>query len=462
MSAFETASSWIDDHFAEPMARLSEQRHLRAIRDGIISCLPIIIVSSFLMVIAFAYNYMPSDWALAQFLQANAVKILLPYRMSMYILSLYACFGIGYSLARSYDVDGLMGGLLSVMALLLTIVPVMMPDMTDAVLAALNGNDALTEAGVAATMQAVDGAYVMNMGYLGTGQVFVSIICAFVAVEVYRLCLQHNVTIKMPPQVPAAVSNSFAALIPTAIVLVLFSAVCLWGGFDIHGFISTLIAPLVSGTDTLGAALVVVFLEMLFWCFGIHGTSIVYSIARPLWLVLLDENAAAYAAGAAVPHIVVEPFFQWFVQIGGSGCTLSLAILLLFFSKSKYGKAMGKATIVPAVFNINEPLMFGVPLVLSPTFFIPLVVVPLLNTLISYFCMAVGLVGRFVGAIVPWVLPGPIGAYLACGGDWRAAVLNVVLIALGMLVYFPFFRAWEKQMLKAEADEGADPETAEV
>lgn len=453
MAAFESMSGWIDEHLAGPMARVAEQRHLRAIRDGIVSTLPLIIVSSFLMVVAFAYNQMPADWAVAAWLKANAVKILLPYRMTMYILSLYACFGIGYSLGRSYKVDGLMSGLLSVMAMLLTIVPVMMPDLDDAVSAALAASP-LADAGFPDAMAAVRGAYVMNMNYLGTGQLFVAIIAAFAAVEIYRLCVQHHLTVKMPPQVPEAVSNSFAALIPTAIVFFLFSAVCIWGGFNVHDFITALIMPLVSGVDTLGAALVVVFLEMLFWFFGIHGSSVVYSIARPLWLVLLDENAAAYAAGAALPHVVSEPFFQWFVQIGGSGCTISLAILLLFASRSKYGKMMGKATIVPAVFNINEPLMFGVPLVLNPTMMIPLVLVPVVNVLISYFCLSVGLVGRFVGAIVPWTLPGPVGAFLACGGDWRAAVLSVALIALGVAIYYPFFRAWERQVLAEErADE---------
>ena len=448
MAAFESMSTWIDEHLAGPMARVAEQRHLRAIRDGIVSTLPLIIVSSFLMVIAFAYNQMPADWALAAWLKANAVKILLPYRMSMYILSLYACFGIGYSLGRSYKVDGLMSGLLSVMAMLLTIVPVMMPDLDDAINAALAASP-LADAGFPDAMAAVNGAYVMNMNYLGTGQLFVAIIAAFAAVEIYRLCVQHRLTIKMPAQVPEAVSNSFAALIPTAIVFFLFSAVCIWGGFNIHDFITALIMPLVSGVDTLGAALVV-FLEMLFWFFGIHGSSVVYSIARPLWLVLLDENAA----GTALPHVVSEPFFQWFVQIGGSGCTISLAILLLFASRSKYGKMMGKATIVPAVFNINEPLMFGVPLVLNPTMMIPLILVPVVNVLISYLCLSVGLVGRFVGAIVPWTLPGPVGAFLACGGDWRAAVLSVVLIAVGVAIYYPFFRAWEKQVIAEEkADE---------
>ena len=447
MAAFESMSTWIDEHLAGPMARVAEQRHLRAIRDGIVSTLPLIIVSSFLMVIAFAYNQMPADWALAAWLKANAVKILLPYRMSMYILSLYACFGIGYSLGRSYKVDGLMSGLLSVMAMLLTIVPVMMPDLDDAINAALAASP-LADAGFPDAMAAVNGAYVMNMNYLGTGQLFVAIIAAFAAVEIYRLCVQHRLTIKMPAQVPEAVSNSFAALIPTAIVFFLFSAVCIWGGFNIHDFITALIMPLVSGVDTLGAALVVVFLEMLFWLFGIHGSSVVYSIARPLWLVLLDENAAAYAAGTALPHVVSEPFFQWFVQIGGSGCTISLAILLLFASRSKYGKMMGKATIVPGLFNIYEPLMFGVPLVLNPTMMIPLILVPVVNVLISYLCLSVGLVGRFVGAIVPRTLPGPVGAFLACGGDWRDAVAYVVPTARGGTHYYPSFRPGEQQVIR--------------
>lgn len=281
MAVFDKITNFVDNKLAGPMARVAEQRHLRAIRDGIISTLPIIIVSSFLMVIAFSFNQMPADWGIAMWLKANAVKILLPYRMGMYILALYACFGIGYSLGKSYKVDGLMSGLLSVMAMLLTIVPTMMPDLTDAVTAAISASPELTEAGFGPAMEAVNGAYVLNMNNLGTGQLFVAFIAAFAATEIYRFCIQKKITIKMPPQVPAAVSNSFAALIPTAIVFLLFSSICIWGGFDIHNFISTLIAPLVSGTDTLAAALVVILLEMVFWFFGIHGSSVVYSIVRP-------------------------------------------------------------------------------------------------------------------------------------------------------------------------------------
>lgn len=439
-------ADFMDKKLSTPMAKLAEQRHLRAIRDGVIATLPIIIVSSIFLVIAFSYNQLPASWGLTQWIKAHAGSILLPYRMGMYIMTLYAVFGFGNSLAKSYGLDGLTGGILSELAFLLTIFPRSMPDMTEALETFIAANPDM------ASIASVQGDFVISLTNLGSAGIFVGILVSFFAVEVYHLTDKTGFQIKMPPQVPESVANSFKALVPTAVIMLVVGGITMWLNVDLHSLIGTVITPLVSGTDTLSAALLVVFLEMFFWSFGIHGSSVVYSLARPLWLTLLNGNIEAVAAGSAATHTICEPFFQWFVQIGGSGCTISLAILMTFFAKSQYAKAIGKSSIIPGIFNINEPMIFGCPIILNPTLIIPFIVSPVVNTLIAYFAMQVGLISKIV-VTAPWTLPGPIGAFLATGGDWRAAALTVILVLISIVIYYPFFKMYDKQLLAEEQEE---------
>lgn len=444
MNMFDKIVKFMDEKLSTPMARLAEQRHLRAIRDGIIATLPIIIVSSMFLVIAFLPNQLPSDWAISTFIKSNVGKILLPYRVSMFIMSLYVVFGIGYSLSRSYKLDGLSGGIIAELAFLLTLIPKVGPS-ANAALKAL----ATESKDLSTFIQSVPTGWLLPMGQLGAAGLFVGIIVAFFAVEVYRFTQKSNFKISMPPQVPASVARSFEALTPTAIVLLSVATLTMWFGVDVHGFISKLVAPLISGTDSLGAVLVICLLGMFFWSFGIHGWSIVGSLARPLWIIMLDANVEAYATGANIPHIAAEPFYQWFIVIGGSGCTIGLALLLLFRSKSSYAKALGKTAIIPTIFNINEPIIFGVPIVLNPILIIPFILTPMVCATIAWIATNLNLVNRVV-ASASWVLPGPIGAYIATGGDVRGAILNIILIIVSISIYYPFFRMYDRKLLQEE------------
>lgn len=409
---FSKFATFLDEKLSTPMAKLAEQRHLRAIRDGIIATLPLIIVSSMFMVIAFLPNSLPEHWGITQFIMDNQAKILLPYRVSMYIMTLYAVFGIGYSLSCSYDLDGLSGGILAELAFLLTIIPANIAAPTEAVLALAEKN-----ADLANYLAQVPTGFVMPMTNLGSAGMFIGILVAFFAVEVYRFTQKSGFKISMPPQVPSSVARSFESLTPTAIVLVVVATITMFLDIDVHGIISGIITPLVSATDTLPSILLLVFMVTFFWSFGIHGVSIVGSIARPLWLILLEENTTAWAAGQTITHIGAEPFYQWFIWIGGSGATLGLCILFAFFAKSSYGKTLGKTALIPSIFNINEPMIFGAPIVLNPMLIIPFIIVPMINAIIAYVLTTMGLVGHVV-ATSPWTLPGPIGAFLACGNDW--------------------------------------------
>ncbi|AOF48651.1 PTS sugar transporter subunit IIC [Tetragenococcus halophilus] len=420
-------TQWIEKYLGGPMANIANQRHLRAVRDGIIAALPLIIVGSFFMIVAFPP--LPESWGITQFLTANAETILLPYRMSMYIMALYATFGIGASLSKSYDLDQVAGGILAVTAFLLTLVPVSIPEE-------------------ATEMAGVEG-FVLPMANLGGEGMFVGIVTSIIAVEIYRLTDKSNFKITMPEQVPPAVARSFEALTPTLIVILLIGSITYYIGFDWHAFIGNLISPLISAADSLPSVLLLVLLTTFFWFFGIHGLAVIGSIARPLWLQLLESNSSALAAGEPLPTIGAEPFYQWFIWIGGAGATIGLAILLAFRSKSQYGSKLGKTILAPAIFNINEPVIFGVPIVLNPILMVPFIGAPVVLATIAWFATSLGLVNA-VTVTAPWTLPGPIGAFLATNGDWRAAVLNIILIIIAILIYYPFFKVYDKNELAKE------------
>ena len=422
--------AFLDRTLGPIMSKLGTNRYLLAVRDGVVSALPLIIVGSFFLIVA--TPPLPQDWAIYQFLTANAATILLPYRVTMYIMALYAVFGMGSSLAKSYDLDSVSGGILSTMAFLLTFTPVNVPA------------DALEAAGVS--------GFVLPMANLGGGGLFVGIVVTFIAINVFRLTQNSKFKITMPEQVPASVARSFEALTPTLIIILLIGSITYFAGFNWHTAVATIIGPLVSATDTLPGVLLIVFLTCFFWFFGIHGVSIVGSIARPLWLTLLEQNANAVAAGAAgtaLPAISAEPFYQWFIWIGGSGCTIGLALLLVTVCRSKYLKDLGKLAVVPAIFNINEPIIFGTPIVLNLTLAIPFIFTPMICAIIAWIVTSMGMVNQVI-VTAPWTLPGPVGAYLATGGDWRAAVLCIVLIIVSVICYLPFVKMYDNQQLKEE------------
>lgn len=437
------------------MAKLSEQRHLRAIRDGIIATLPLIIVGSIFLIVAFPP--FPVDWGISLWAKKNIAQILLPYRMTMFIMALYAVMGIGNSLAKSYKLDGITGAILATSGFLLTIVPSVVKEIL-VVTQVIDSKEVqiIAEKGTeGATVLQEAAGFVMPMTNLGSAGLFVGIIIAIFAVEVYRFTTTTGFRIKMPDSVPASVARSFEALTPTLIVVLVVATVTYWLHINLHGIMKIIIEPLVKATDSWFSVIIIVFLITFFWSFGIHGVSIVGSLVRPLWLTLLDQNTAALADGKVIPHIAAEPFYQWFIWIGGSGATIGLAILLATVSKSSYGKTLGRTSIVSSIFNINEPIIFGAPIVLNPILIPPFIIVPVVNSSIAYLCTSMGLVNK-VTSTPPWTLPGPIGAFLATNGDYRAAILNIVLIISSTVIYYPFFKAYDKKLLEDEKNGEAE------
>ncbi|WP_242359086.1 PTS sugar transporter subunit IIC [Lactococcus petauri] len=429
---------WIETRLMPPMTKIGMQRHMVAIRNGVISTLSLILIGSFIMV--FANFPIP---AVAEWLAPHTANLTIPFRITMGLMAIYASFAMGDSLAKSYDLDGVTGGVLSLAAFLTLTIP-------------LNVDTVLTEAGEAAI------GWVLPMQYLGGAGMFSAILTMIFAVEIYRFFIKRDITIKMPDGVPPAVGRSFGALLPGGFIIIFLWIVCVMLNFDINAFIMSIFNPIADlmGNNMFGALLPMIFIHLL-WAAGVHGMNIIGSIVRPMWLMMLDANMAAMADGTPLtqlPYVAPEQFYQWFVTMGGAGVTLVL-VFLLFTCRAKYLRDMAKLTFVPGLFNINEPLIFGMPLMMNPVFTIPFVLNPIILTIVSYSAVRLGLVNGFV-ANVPWTLPAPIGAYMATGNDWRAIILVLVNLFIAGLIYYPFVKMYDKQMLEEEKKAATETEGA--
>ncbi|MFD1441516.1 PTS sugar transporter subunit IIC [Lacticaseibacillus hegangensis] len=428
---------WVEAHLMPPMVKLSQNRYLVAIRDGIIATMPLVMLGSFFVLIA---QFPIGAWT--KFVAPYVATIMLPYRITVGLMAVYAAFGIGYSLAKQEKLDALSSGFISMGAFLMTTIPVNAVD-------AVHTKTAL--------------GMVMPMTYLGGAGMFSAIIVAIFATEVIHFCATHNITIKMPDQVPESVSRSFAAIIPSAVVIIVVWVITGWLHFNINEVLMTLFKPIVNvGMNTYFGLIIPPLLITLLWSTGIHGDSIIGNLVRPFWLILWQQNADAVAAGHAAANIATEGFYT-FVWIGGSGGTLALCLIAAFFAKSAYLKQVGRLALVPGIFNINEPIIFGAPVVLNPLLAVPFIVGPFITTTLTYLAMTFDLVNK-TSMLAPFTVPFPIMGYMITQADWRAIVLMVINFAIYLVIYYPFTMMYDKQLLKQEREEKAeeDEEAAEA
>ncbi|MCT6904149.1 MAG: PTS transporter subunit EIIC, partial [Lactobacillus sp.] len=282
------------------------------------------------------------------------------------------------------------------------------------------------------------GRYI-NIANLSASSLFAAIATALISVEIYHFLEKKNITIKMPQGVPPEVSNSFVALFPAAVILILFWVVRDIFNFNIATFISNILMPLKGFLvgNSLAGGLTTVFFICGFWTLGIHGAAIMDPIVRPFWEMSIATNMNQFHAGAAATHlstIFTEQFLQWFVWIGGAGGTLALVVLFMF-SKSKYLKDLGKLSILPGLFNINEPIIFGAPIVLNPILGIPFILAPLVTTTISYFATTSHLVPMMMVRL-PFTIPAPIAAIMSTNWSWNALILSVVNFIIYIIIYY--------------------------
>ncbi|TFI74788.1 PTS sugar transporter subunit IIC [Carnobacterium divergens] len=410
--------------------KIGSQRHMTAIRKGIIATLPLTIVGSFFTILL----NIPID-SVAAIIEPYKSILDVPFRFTVGILSLYATFGISSSLAKSYKMDSMTSGLLAVLAFLIsTVVPTQVLDPVDKVIEA--------------------GRYI-NIASLSSASLFGAIVTSIISVEIYRFMKEKNITIKMPEGVPPEVSNSFVALLPTAVIILFFWTIRYVLGFDISSFLSTILMPLkgVLAGNSLFGGLLTVFLITFFWVLGIHGPAIMGPVIRPFWDISIAENMDAFQAGTnahQLPNIFTEQFLQWFVWIGGAGATLSLVVLFLF-SKSEYLRSLGKLSLLPGLFNINEPIIFGAPIVMNPILGLPFILAPLVTTTLSYILTVTNVVPMMT-ARLPFTVISPIAAWISTNWSIMAGILVIINFFISLVIYYPFFKVFEKQQLARERE----------
>ena len=409
-----------------PMAgAIGQQKYVTSIRDGFITALPFMIVGSFLLVFIFPPFSPDTSWSFArawlQFSLDHREALMLPFNFSMGVMTLFIAVGIAASLAKHHNLDSLTAGMLSLMSFLLVAAPLK------------------------------DGQ--ISTAYFSGQGIFTAILVAIYSTELYAFLKRHNVTIRLPPEVPAGVARSFEILIPVLAVVLTLHPLNLFIeaqlGMIIPEAIMSLVKPLVAASDTLPAILISVLVCQVLWFAGIHGALIVTGIMNPFWIANLSINQAAMAAGTAIPHIYVQGFWDHYLLIGGVGSTLPLALMLLR-SKAVHLRTIGRMGVVPGVFNINEPILFGAPIIMNPLFFLPFVLVPMINATLAWFALKLDLVSRVV-SMTPWTTPAPIGASWAANWSFSPVIMCLICMGTAMVMYLPFLRAYEKQLLSQES-----------
>lgn len=433
----------IEDKLMPVAEKLATNRYLLAIRDGFMMAMPLLIIGA--MTLLFAYLPIGGyEDFMAKLFGANWMEFFMaPYHATMAIMTVFVIMGMSNSLSKHYNIEGMSTAVISLTAFLILTPFVTMFTPEGAKLAVEVGGVIPTE-------------------WLSSKGLFVGMLSAIFATEIVRFVIKKGWVIKMPEGVPPTVAKSFSALIPAAITIIIFNFVRLGFTFTsfktIHTFIFTVLQlPLTSLGDSLGATLVSNFFIGLFWSFGISGGDVVQSVMSPIWLALSAENLAAFQAGLALPHIITQQFNSIYLWIGGGGATLSLCLLMLFKCKSQQCKKIGKLAILPGIFGINEPIIFGLPIVLNPIMIVPFILVPLVLAVVTYISMSTGIVPRPNGVVIPWTTPPIIGGYLISG--IRGSILQIVELVISLFIYLPFITVvdrtyCEQEKAYAEADLG--------
>lgn len=411
--------------------RISKQRHLKALREGFMLAMPLVLIGSIFQLITSFPIESWTNWLHATGWETSLNNLV---NNSFGLIALLTSFGVAYRLAESYHTDGLSAGALSLASMLLTTPSV--TDKTDA----------------------------MAIPYAGLGGkgLFTAIVVGFITAEIYRWFIQKDITIKMPDSVPDVVGKSFMALVPGAVILILFEGLNLLLKAINVGSMNDLLGiiigkPLGAIGGSLIGTFVAIFLNSLFWFCGVNGGQIVNTVMQPIWLQFTDENRVALQHGLEhLPNIFTQPFIDLFVYMGGGGATIGLALCLMFFSKSKEYKTLGKISGIPALFNINTAILFSFPTVLNPIMLIPFLLAPLVNATLTYIAMALKWVPLTTGVVLPWTTPPIVGGFLATGGSLAAAILQLICVIISFFIYYPFFKAADSAHLKSEQELAAN------
>lgn len=437
----EKFNAFIEQRLMPIAAKMSSNKALVAIRDGITLSMPLLIIGSIFMIVASfpvpGWEAWLGDIGVAGYLWKGVDG-------SFSLLGMVAAFGIAYSYSKQEKVDGVASGLIS-LASFITVTP-----YVNSSTVALANPDVTLPEGLAIPAG-------ITASYMSAKGVFVAIVLGLISAAIYDWFINRNIQIKLPDAVPPAVSRSFSAIIPGAVIITMW--LIIYGILDanklpnLHELAQTIVGGPLSliGGNIIGVMLLA-GLNSLFWFVGIHGGNTVNAIMKPTWIDNLTANVEAYQAGQSLKEIFTTPFMDNFVYIGGGGATIGLVLAIAWYARKKNGsqqtKALAPLTVVPGLFNINEPAMFGFPVVMNVTLLVPFVIAPMVNTLVAWLAMSSGLV-PLTRAEASWTMPPILSGFLTTGSV-MGSILQIILILIDVALYLPFFIAAEKQFKQQE------------
>ncbi|OFI49509.1 PTS cellobiose transporter subunit IIC [Floricoccus tropicus] len=436
---------FLEKHLMKPMGKLAQTKIVRAVMAAGMASIPFTIVGSMFLVlniIPMAFNNAALENLFNNTIYRYSSLYMVANTATMGMLALYFGIVIGYELTKierdeeKLNVSPVTGALLSMFAFLMTLPEIVM------------NNGRMELVNIVTDNEKVISGFRVSGGVdrLGAIGIFTAIIMAIVATRLYFMCVRRNWVIKMPDTVPPGVSRSFTALIPTFVIafaIILINGILIFLGTDIFKLIYIPFSFVTNLTNSWIGILVIYFLIHALWVVGIHGATIIGSFLTPIVLA----NMAANANGANYPF--AGEFQNSYVINGGSGATLGLVLFLAFFAKSDQLKVLGKASVTPGIFNINEPLIFGLPIVYNPYLALPFFLAPMTTASIAYFAIKLEIV-RPIVAQMPWPSPVGIGAFIGSGGDWKAIILSLVCSVVAFVIWYPFIKMYDSKLYKEE------------
>lgn len=434
----------LEKYLMGPMGKIASYPFVRAVMAAGMASIPFTIVGSMFLVL----NVLPQTFTFLEgFFNNTFFRIsdlyMLANKATMGILALYFCLAIGYEYTKTFideeglNLNALNGALLSMFAFFMAIPELVLKDGKMTLISLINKDTKI-----------INGWTMADSGVsrLGTTGIFTAIIMAFVAVRLYRLCVKKNWVIKMPEAVPEGVSRSFTALIPAfvvAFVVLIINGVFVALGTDIFKLVAIPFGFVVNLTNSWLGILVIYFIIHALWVVGIHGANIIGAFLTPIILTNMQTNLE----GAHIPF--AGEFQNSFVIIGGSGATLGLCLFIAFLAKSEQLKILGKASIAPGIFNINEPLIFGLPIVYNPYLAIPFFLAPMASASIAYWAIKLQFIKPII-AQVPWPSPIGLGAFIGTAGDYLAVIVALICGVASFLIWLPFIKAYDKKLVIQE------------
>lgn len=415
--------------------KLSRNIYLRAIRDGFIAGMPVILFSSIFILIAFVPNSWGFKWS-----DEVVAFLMKPYSYSMGILALLVAGTTAKSLTDSVNRSMEKTNQINYMSTLLAAIVGLLMLAADPI-----------ENGLAT-------------GFLGTKGLLSAFLAAFVTVAIYKVCVKNNVTIRMPDEVPPNISQVFKDVIPFTLSVVSLYVLDLLArhfvGSSVAESIGKFFAPLFSAADGYLGITIIFGAFAFFWFVGIHGPSIVEPAIAAITYANAEVNLNLLQQGMHADKILTSGTQMFIVTMGGTGATLVVPFMFMWLTKSKRNRAIGRASVVPTFFGVNEPILFGAPLVLNPIFFIPFIFAPIANVWIFKFFIETLGMNSFT-ANLPWTTPAPLGLVLGTNFQVLSFILAALLIVVDVVIYYPFLKVYDEQILEEERSGKSNDELKE-